>query len=119
VLVSIPNFSHWYPRVRTAIGRFDYDRRGILDADHVRFFTRRSFERLVAESPFMVNSWHAVGPPFEALRRGGGAESDEVTQAGGSLRRLSELSVTLRPSLFAYQYIFELSPARPASAARP
>ena len=49
ILVSIPNFGHWYPRTRVALGRFDYDRRGPLDEGHVRFFTRRSFERLVAE----------------------------------------------------------------------
>ena len=117
VLVSIPNFSHWYPRVRTAIGRFDYDRRGILDADHVRFFTRRSFERLIAQSPFVVNSCEAVGPPFEVLRRGSGDPG--IEPAAGTVKRLSDLSVKLRPSLFAYQYIFELSQASTGSAVRP
>ena len=39
LMVSVPNFGHWYPRARVALGRFDYDRRGILDQDHVRFFT--------------------------------------------------------------------------------
>ena len=42
VVTSVPNFAHWYPRLRVGIGRFDYDRRGILDADHLRFFTRRA-----------------------------------------------------------------------------
>ena len=37
VLVSVPNFAHWYPRLRVALGRFDYDRRGILDRGHLRF----------------------------------------------------------------------------------
>ena len=41
VVTSVPNFGHWYPRSRVAVGRFDYDRRGILDAGHLRFFTRR------------------------------------------------------------------------------
>ena len=45
LLLSVPNFGHWYPRVRTASGRFDYDRRGILDAGHLRFFTKRTIER--------------------------------------------------------------------------
>ena len=31
--------------LRVALGRFDYDRRGILDRGHLRFFTRRSFAR--------------------------------------------------------------------------
>ena len=43
----MPN-SDWYPRIKVAVGRFDYDQRGILDAGHVRFFTRGDFERLAA-----------------------------------------------------------------------
>ena len=50
LLASIPNFGHWYPRARVALGLFDYDARGILDRDHVRFFTRRSFARLVRDA---------------------------------------------------------------------
>src|SRR6266540_1413936 len=40
IVACVPNFGHWYPRLRVALGRFDYDRRGILDRGHVRFFTR-------------------------------------------------------------------------------
>ena len=47
IIISVPNFGHWYPRVRTALGIFDYDQRGILDKTHVRFFTRRSLLRMI------------------------------------------------------------------------
>ena len=30
LIVSVPNFGHWYPRTRTMVGAFDYDQRGIL-----------------------------------------------------------------------------------------
>jgi SAM-dependent methyltransferase len=33
LLLSVPNFAHWYPRLRVLFGVFGYDRRGILD-DH-------------------------------------------------------------------------------------
>ena len=46
ILVSIPNFGHWYPRIKTLTGLFDYDSKGILDHTHLRFFTRRSFQKL-------------------------------------------------------------------------
>ena len=49
VFVSVPNFAHWYPRAKVVSGRFDYDQRGPLDHGHVRFFTRRSFERLIEQ----------------------------------------------------------------------
>lgn len=47
--LSVPNISHWYPRTRIAIGRFDYDERGPLDKTHLRFFTRKSLDRLIAD----------------------------------------------------------------------
>ena len=61
LLVSVPNFAHWYPRVRVALGRFDYDRRGILDRGHVRFFTRRSVERMLRRHGLVIRERRAVG----------------------------------------------------------
>ena len=83
VVVTIPNFAHWYPRARVAIGRFDYDRRGILDRGHVRFFTRRSFVRLARESGYDVVESRALGIPFEVVDRGASR------QGGGVTRRLA------------------------------
>ena len=73
ILVSVPNFAHWYPRVRVAAGRFDYDQRGLLDRGHVRFFTRRSFERLVDDCRLASDHGATVvGTPIEdVLDRGG------------------------------------------------
>ena len=72
ILVSVPNFAHWYPRARVAAGRFDYDQRGLLDRGHVRFFTRRSFERLVADCDLQIVRRTVVGSPIEdVLDRGG------------------------------------------------
>lgn len=116
VLVSIPNFVHWYPRARIALGLFDYDRRGILDADHVRFFTRRSFERLARQQNFAVRRQEPVGLPLEVLHRGGNAPgggpagSARAARALGFAGRLSRLLVALRPNLFAYQYVMRLEP---------
>jgi glycosyltransferase involved in cell wall biosynthesis len=108
VLVSVPNFAHWYPRLRVAAGRFDYDRRGILDAGHLRFFTGASFERLARRHGYAVARRTSVGVPFEVARRGG-------RLAGrGLARRLSALDralVALWPNLFAYQHLFVLVPA--------
>lgn len=104
-LVSIPNFSHWYPRFRVLAGRFDYDDQGILDRGHVRFFTRRSFERLVRRSGMRINRTESIGVPFERL----------TSSHGWLLRwvaRLDRLAAILYPSLFAYQYLFEITPER-------
>jgi glycosyltransferase involved in cell wall biosynthesis/SAM-dependent methyltransferase len=111
VIASVPNFSHWYPRARVALGLFDYDRRGILDHGHVRFFTRRSFERLAERQRYSIRRSEAVGLPFEVLGRGGGESgSDQGARLAGLAQRLNRASVALRPSLFAYQLLYELAP---------
>ncbi len=114
VVVSIPNFAHWYPRLRVAVGRFDYDRRGILDVGHLRFFTRRSFERLAKKHGFDTVRCHGVGIPVEVAKRGA------RTGAGGSAGRwfsaVDRVLVLAWPNLFAYQYVLDLVPD-PARAA--
>lgn len=106
VVVSVPNFSHWYPRTRVAFGAFDYDRRGILDAGHVRFFTRRSFTRTARRSGFEIRRRTPVGLPWTVLQNG--------SARGRAMRALSaaeRVAATTLPGLFAYQYVFELKPA--------
>ena len=113
LLVSIPNFGHWYPRARVALGRFDYDRRGILDAGHVRFFTRRSFERLVARAGYRIVDREVVGLPVEVMERGGSAP-DRVARA---IRAIDDVGVSAWPTMFGYQFIYELRPLDEADAA--
>ena len=111
LLVSVPNFGHWYPRLRVLLGRFDYDRRGILDAGHVRFFTQRSFERLLHRSGWHALQRGATGLPFDVADRGGGSEG-----LGSALKRtigrIDRIGVRVRPTLFAYQLLYDLEPAR-------
>jgi glycosyltransferase involved in cell wall biosynthesis len=105
VLASIPNFGHWYPRFRTLLGVFDYDRRGILDRGHVRFFTRRSFERMARGAGYQVRRVGATGLPFDVADRGG---KGSVSAKLKPIRAIDRALVKLRPQLFAYQFLYEL-----------
>lgn len=109
LVVSVPNFGHWYPRLRVAFGRFDYDRRGILDRDHVRFFTKRSFERLATNSGFEVLRRTGTGLPVEVVDRGGGGQRAGSGRAARALSRVDRATVSARPQLFAYQLLYELA----------
>ena len=106
VIISVPNFGHWYPRLRTVLGIFDYDQRGILDKTHVRFFTRRSLLRMVKKNGFEVKEFRTTGLPI-----------DVISSRGSLVRRLARavdgLLVGLRPTLFGYQFILELEPVKP------
>jgi glycosyltransferase involved in cell wall biosynthesis len=118
VAASVPNFAHWYPRLRVVLGRFDYDRRGILDAGHVRFFTAASFERLAAGAGFTVVRREHTGLPIDVADRGSAA--DGATASGGVGRlvgRFDAWAVRRFPKLFAYQLLYELAPTDPTDPA--
>jgi 2-polyprenyl-3-methyl-5-hydroxy-6-metoxy-1,4-benzoquinol methylase len=104
LLLSVPNFGHWYPRLRTAAGRFDYDRRGILDSGHLRFFTKKSIERSVHDAGFTIRRRAVTGLPISALG-GDGSQGSWRT-----LGRADRAAAELRPQLFAYQLLYELAP---------
>ncbi|NND75550.1 MAG: glycosyltransferase [Ilumatobacter sp.] len=109
VLASVPNFGHWYPRLRVMLGLFDYDRRGILDATHVRFFTRRSFERLIGVSGLSVVRRDATGLPLDVANRG--SQDDGAAARLGVVGTIDRAAVRLRPQLFGYQFLYELKPS--------
>ena len=109
VITSIPNIGHWYPRARIAVGRFDYDRRGILDVGHVRFFTRKSFERVARSAGFTSRRRETIGLPLEALSRG---SQDDTTRAS-SLGKVERVAVDVWPTMFGFQFLYELEPLNP------
>jgi SAM-dependent methyltransferase len=104
IIASVPNISHWYSRGRIALGLFNYDQRGILDRTHLRFFTRRSFLKLAGECGLEPQRSRHTGLPFDAVGLGSGRVF------GRALRRVDQALVRLRPTLFAYQFVYELSP---------
>ncbi|WP_035903415.1 bifunctional glycosyltransferase/class I SAM-dependent methyltransferase [Knoellia subterranea] len=105
ILVSVPNFGHWYPRIRAASGTFDYDQRGPLDRGHVRFFTRRSFERLIDQAGLRIVERRTVGSPLDVLERGG---STAVGKAARYASAVDRAAVKVRPTLFGYQFLYKL-----------
>ena len=109
ILVSVPNFGHWYPRTRVAVGRFDYDQRGLLDRGHVRFFTRRSFERLVHQSGLRIVERETVGSPIDVLDRGAAATTSGRLTATAA--RADRALTRWWPTMFGYQFLYRLERA--------
>ena len=103
IIASVPNISHWYPRFRIAAGRFDYDQRGVLDATHLRFFTRRRFLRVAQEAGLEHVAFRHTGLPLDAL---GVSQSKVVTATIGNVDRLL---VSIWPTMFAYQFVYEFT----------
>jgi len=64
VIVSVPNVAHLWVRLSLLLGRWDYGDRGILDRTHLRFFTRRSFARFLAEAGLVLDELTATPVPL-------------------------------------------------------
>ncbi|MDF1603138.1 bifunctional glycosyltransferase/class I SAM-dependent methyltransferase [Nocardioides sp. YIM 152315] len=109
VIVSVPNFAHWYPRTRVAIGRFDYDQRGLLDNGHVRFFTRASFERLVRRSGMRIVERRVVGSPVDVLDRTG--QDNLLVRVVRRVAAIDRLATRVWPTMFGYQFLYRLERA--------
>lgn len=103
VLISIPNFGHWYPRGRVTLGAFGYDRRGPLDETHLRFFSRRTLRRFVKRAGFDVLEERYTGLPMGVL-------ASDRGRFARAVQRLDRKAVTARPQLFAYQFVLRLVP---------
>ncbi|MEP6853091.1 MAG: bifunctional glycosyltransferase/class I SAM-dependent methyltransferase [bacterium] len=103
VFLSVPNFAHWYPRLRVLTGRFGYDRRGILDNTHLRFFTRTTLRRTVRAAGFDIIDEAATGLPL-------GAVVGDAPKPLRAVRKVDDLLVRARPTLFGYQHVLRLTP---------
>jgi methionine biosynthesis protein MetW len=105
IIASIPNVAHWSVRWGLMRGHFDYQDCGILDATHLRWFTKETVKRLfVAEGLTIVEYratcgfessvylskwlWRAMPPRFT--------------------RPIIQLGALKWPGLFAYQHVVKV-----------
>jgi glycosyltransferase involved in cell wall biosynthesis/cyclopropane fatty-acyl-phospholipid synthase-like methyltransferase len=105
LLISVPNFGHWYPRGRIALGRFDYDQRGPLDRGHIRFFTRNTIEALIEQCGLRVLERRTVGTPFDTLAGPQGSRTRVVRAA----TRTDEVMTRVWPRMFGYQFLYRVA----------
>lgn len=110
VLASVPNFGHWYPRLRVLFGKFDYDARGILDQSHLRFFTKKSFSKMASTAGYDIKRVWLTGTPFEVMLRGAPKRRFSWSGFLRSLTFIDRVLCRVRGTLFAYQFVFELRP---------
>lgn len=119
VLVSLPNVGLWSVRFAHLAGRWEYAETGVLDRTHLRFFTRRSARRMLAESglsPVKTTYNPGLVRPFVPLAKrfvaGGGGPSDLMNSAPYKLylktvHPIERAVASLWPGLLAFQMIYE------------
>jgi 2-polyprenyl-3-methyl-5-hydroxy-6-metoxy-1,4-benzoquinol methylase len=102
VVVSVPNVAHLWMRLSLLAGRFDYAERGILDRTHLRFFTRRTLDALLAAVDLRAVRRVATPVPLYqvvAPRWQGGALSAVHAVSAAAARAL--------PRVLGYQFVVQ------------
>lgn len=67
VIASIPNVGHLAIRAMLLEGRWEYGELGLLDRDHVRFFTENSIRQLFGDSNYSVDDVRSVRLPVNTV----------------------------------------------------
>jgi len=111
LLASVPNVAFLAVRLGLLVGRFDYADHGILDRDHLRFFTRRSLERLIRGAGLDLRRVIPIPPPlpmiWPSLARWPWRAAYELARVGAFAW----------PGLLAYQMVVECGVDTPQDAA--
>lgn len=90
LVLSTPNVANWAIRLSLLGGRWRYTNRGILDRTHTHLFTRATLREAIEAAGYVIDRID-----FSAPSPG---DSDTVD---GAVRAVA----TLRPTLFAYQWV--------------
>jgi SAM-dependent methyltransferase len=102
VVASLPNVANVAVRLGLLFGQFEYAQRGILDRDHLRFYTRRSARRMLEDAGIVVEQVWTTPVPLYLLAEGRFAENPIVTGLQASLYAITRLV----PTLLGYQFVF-------------
>ncbi|HNP89652.1 MAG: bifunctional 3-demethylubiquinone-9 3-methyltransferase/ 2-octaprenyl-6-hydroxy phenol methylase [Microgenomates group bacterium ADurb.Bin219] len=88
LIVTVPNIAHWAARLKILSGKFDYEKYGIFDENHLRFFTEKSFKKLISSAGYKI-------------------EFFGIDPVGGGFPKISRFLSLFFPKLFAYQMIIK------------
>ena len=82
VLMSLPNASHLTVVASLLGGRFPYQRNGLLDHTHLKFYGREDLDALLRECGLLWQHWHTVQvDPAQAELKAFWHQLDEADQA--------------------------------------
>jgi GT2 family glycosyltransferase/2-polyprenyl-3-methyl-5-hydroxy-6-metoxy-1,4-benzoquinol methylase len=102
LLVSVPNVAYAGLIADLLQGNFNYGAEGLMDRTHLRFFTRRTFQRLLGEQGWAVRQVEAIEQPLHET---------EFTMEFDALPPAVGKYLLARPDASAYQLVFVATPS--------
>lgn len=103
ILISLPNVANIYVRINLLFGRFNYTDRGILDITHLRWFTRKTARALIREGGYRICRERTTIVPIDLVL---GLAPDSFMNK--ILSNAIRIVTSLFPTLFGYQFLFEV-----------
>lgn len=96
IVVVLPNIAHWLFRFEHLLGNFTYRKCGVMDATHLRFYTKKTGINLLTKAGYRVEkTYFTVSGLFIPL-----------IKKFDFLQSLIYLITKIRPTFFAPQFIF-------------
>jgi hypothetical protein len=92
-------------RLALLMGRFNYTERGILDRTHVRFFTRATAEKFLADNGCEVLEKRATVMPLELVL---GLSPENLLMR--AINAVLGFATAIFPRLLGYQFVFLAKP---------
>ncbi len=108
VLVSIPNAAYCGLVMELMQGELRYRQEGLLDATHLRFFTRQSLLQLLSAEQWSVQALETIERPLD--------ESEFAQTTADSLPPAVMRYLLAQPDALAYQFICTVRPASDPAA---
>jgi 2-polyprenyl-3-methyl-5-hydroxy-6-metoxy-1,4-benzoquinol methylase len=101
LLISVPNGVNIYARIKILFGNFNYEEKGIFDKTHLRFFTLKSFKKLIIDSGYSLTEIKYSPIPVYLI-----SSIPKILLT--PIYYLFIMLTKLRPQLFAYQFIAKI-----------
>jgi len=88
LVATVPNSVHWSARLKIILGKFEYEKYGIFDENHLHFFTKNTFSKLLDNAGYEI-----VYFSFDPV--------------SGGFPKISLFLSKFFPNLFSYQFLFK------------
>ncbi|MEW6557416.1 MAG: bifunctional glycosyltransferase family 2 protein/class I SAM-dependent methyltransferase [Elusimicrobiota bacterium] len=69
IIISIPNIANWRVRWNLLFGKFEYQESGILDKNHLRFFTLHSIKKMFDKCGYDIVHFRGAGAQMPVFVR--------------------------------------------------
>lgn len=104
ILVSVPNIAHNSIIIDLINSKFDYQKTGLLDDTHIKFFTYESFKRMLDEINLVKYK------EFATYSKVG---ENEFNNSYDDVSKYIKKEINKRPKGNVYQYVYEIKQENP------